>query len=238
VTVRAIMTEDPLTLEAGEGLDVAHALMVSCRIRHLPVTRAGHLCGIISARDLAGIALDTTSAREVMHAPVETLDPDDSVQVAAGRLLARRFSSLPVLRAGRVVGIVTSTDLLRLLAERLTDEPVSRLMTPAPLMTVGPDESIAHALEQMQEGHIRHLPVVKEDELLGFVSDLDLLAARGQRSVREAMLARFLAVAPDTLAGDAARLLIRDRLDALPVTRDRRLAGVISAFDFVHQLLL
>jgi len=235
-SVAAVMTEDPITMEANETLEVAHALMVSSSIHHLPVTSHGELCGILSARDLAGAAYDLP-ARRVMHAPVETLAPEDSIHVAAERLLAHHFSSLPVLRDGKVAGIVTSSDLVRVACERLRDEPVSRLMTPSPLVTAERELTIGAALQRMKNAHIRHLPVLEGDELVGFVSDLDLLDGDGDATVGQAMAVRFTQVPEAAAAGIAGRLMVRDRLDALPVMRRGRLVGVISAFDFLRFLL-
>src|SRR5207248_11253421 len=137
---REVMSEDPVTVGADETLEVAHRLMVASRIRHLPVLAGGRLCGILSSRDLAGAANELVAAR-AMHAPVVTLGPEDSIAVAAERLLSHHFSSLPVMRDGQLAGIVTSTDLVRVACERLGDQPVSRLMTPMPLITADPEQT-------------------------------------------------------------------------------------------------
>jgi CBS domain-containing protein len=235
--VSELMSRDPLTLELNDHLDVARTLMLSCRIRHLPVTRLGQLCGILSARDLAAVAcLADTSAHQVMHSPVETLGPRDPVAAAAARMLRYGFSSLPVVDGGQLVGIVTSTDLVRAACDLLDGEPVSQLMTPAPLVTVEPQQPMSVARQKMREAHIRHLPVVDGGRLLGFVSDVEVLAAAPADFVSSALVPVFVSVAADSRAFVAGHLLVRDRIDALPVLGDDRLAGVLSAFDYLHLL--
>src|SRR5262245_45163673 len=107
-TVGEVMTADPVMLAPDERLDVARAMMLSCRIRHLPVGLGGKLLGMVSARDLLGASpLHETTARQVMHHPVETTTPDTPIAVAAEQMILHHFSSLPVIERGSVVGIVT-----------------------------------------------------------------------------------------------------------------------------------
>jgi acetoin utilization protein AcuB len=235
--VAEVMTGDPLTLELEDHLDLARTVMLSCRIRHLPVVRLGRLCGIISARDLAGVLSPAaTPARQVMHSPVQTLAPGDPVALAAARLLEHGFSSLPVVEGEQLIGIVTSTDLVRAACELLGDEQVADLMTPAPLVTTAPDDPVGVAQLQMRAAHIRHLPVVDEGRLLGFVSDIELLSAQPDDLVAEVTVPVFVNVTANSGAVAAGRLLVRDRLDALPVLHRNELVGVLSAFDYLELL--
>lgn len=240
-TVGELMTTDPLTLRPEERLDVARTLMLSSRIRHLPVVEGAQVLGMVSLRDLVPIPLlRERFAREVMHAPVDTAGPGEPVAEAAGHLLRRRFSSLAVVDRGRLVGIVTTTDLVRLACTRLGDQPVSRLMTPCPLATIEPDSPIDVARLLMKVEHIRHLPVVRGPDMVGFLSDLDVLAIDpgSALTVAEAMAKQEVRrLAPEMRAAEAGRILVRDRLDALPVLRGTHLAGILSAFDYLHYLL-
>ncbi len=105
------------------------------------------------------------------------------------RLLAEnRIGSLPVLRDGQVVGIMSERDIIYCLASddaKMLDWTVERIMT-TPAITVTRDVSALAALSQMTRKRIRHLPVVEGDELVGIVSIGDLVAYRITRIEEEA----------------------------------------------------
>jgi CBS domain-containing membrane protein len=239
-TVGAWMTVDPLTLSPDDPLDQARVHMLSSRIRHLPVTQGAKLVGMVSARDLVGIAdLHGRRAREVMHFPVETTVVDLPVAKAAGHLLLRRFSSLPVVQGSQeLIGILTTTDLVRLACTELSERPVANLMTPRPLATIEPETPLDVARLLMKVEHVRHLPVVEGDSLVGFLSDLDVLAVDpgSDLTVAGAMAREVRELSPGMPACEAGRILVRDRIDALPVLDRGHLVGVLSVFDYLRFL--
>lgn len=118
-------------------------------------------------------------------------------------------------------------------------------MTPNPC-TVGPSETIDAALEQMHQFGVRHLPVLEDGALIGVVSDRDAERAtpraRPERMigktkpicVREVMRYTPLTVLEDDTLEEAARLLVRCRIGALPVVGvNNQLIGVISVVDLL-----
>lgn len=144
LTVGDLMSRSVVTLAEDENLAVGDDLLKRHHIRHLPVVRNGKLVGLVSHRDLIrALARQAGSAtygpiwaRDVMTRDVETLSPDASAREAVDKLLDRKFGCLPVVAEdGRLVGIITETDLVRL-AGRLLDErerpALSDLLVPAP----------------------------------------------------------------------------------------------------------
>ena len=108
---------------------------------------------------------------------VFTVTPSDSVAAVAALLHARRVGALVVVDAGRVVGIVSERDLVRILAEAGADalqRLVSGCMT-CDVLYAEPQETVDALLERMTDRRIRHLPVCAEDKLLGIVSIGDLV---------------------------------------------------------------
>jgi len=136
-----IMRTDVVTVPPGASL--ADALRVTRQrgIRHLPVVDNGALVGIVSDRDLkrALPPLEGTMAAvigEMAALPVErvmtraviTTGPTVSVEEAGRVMVSEKISALPVTEAGRLVGIVTETDVVTLLVRALgVAEPSSRL---------------------------------------------------------------------------------------------------------------
>ena len=131
--VKDVMTREVRTVQRNDQLGVADKLMKDERIRHLPVIdESGDVCAVVSQRDLFRGALlralgygsraEETVLRQVvvkeaMSAELFTTTPDTAVAEAARVMIERRVGCLPVLDAGKLVGIVTETDFVRLVAQ-------------------------------------------------------------------------------------------------------------------------
>lgn len=113
---------------------------------------------------------------------------DTPVREAVRLLAENRIGSLPVLRGGKVAGIMSERDIIYCLArdgEAVLDWPVERVMT-TPAITVTSDVPVLAALSTMSQRRIRHLPVVEGERLIGLVSIGDLVAYRIARIEEEA----------------------------------------------------
>lgn len=119
---------------------------------------------------------------------VITCDAATPVREAIGLLAEKRIGALPVLQGGTVVGIFSERDVIyRLHADGsgVLDRPVSEVMT-APVQTVTPETEVLSALAHMTKRRIRHLPVVRDGAMVGFVSIGDLVKYRIDRIESEA----------------------------------------------------
>lgn len=132
MTVRNLMARDPVTLDRNETLDLAESIMNLGRIRHMPVVDNGKVIGIISQRDLFRSALiralgfgrratsaliKTIKIKEVMTEHVITTAPEVTVKEAARIMIDKKIGCLPVVENEKLVGLLTETDILRLVAE-------------------------------------------------------------------------------------------------------------------------
>lgn len=123
---------------------------------------------------------------ELMQAPVVAVDADSSVADAVVTLADAHISGLPVLDSGkRLVGVLTTTDVLEAAAECETAQERERLfertavrdvMTPRPL-TIGPDADIAEASQQMLYLEVHRLFVEDNGRLAGVISQSDIVRA-------------------------------------------------------------
>lgn len=115
--LQEILNTSVFTIGPDETADAAWTIMRRKRIRHLIVTGGrGDLVGVISDRDLGGARGAETrrgrSVRELMTASPATATPTTTLRQAANLMRGRLIGSLPVVEDGRVVGIVTATDVL------------------------------------------------------------------------------------------------------------------------------
>ena len=117
-----------------------------------------------------------------------SVECDTPVREALRLLAENRIGALPVLKEGKVIGIMSERDIIYCLASDgapMLDWKVERVMT-APAITVTPDVPALSALSMMSKRRIRHLPVVEGEELTGIVSIGDLVAYRISRIEQEA----------------------------------------------------
>ncbi|WP_374468887.1 CBS domain-containing protein [Phenylobacterium sp.] len=111
---------------------------------------------------------------------VFTAKPDDTVAQVARLLNDLRVGALVVLDADRVVGIVSERDVVRMMAEAGADaleRPVSACMT-KDVVYAEPGETVDHLLSRMTDRRFRHLPVCRNERLVGIVSIGDLVKAK------------------------------------------------------------
>lgn len=132
--VRDVMTQNPVTIGPEEPIGAALQLMRTGRFRHLPVVEAGRLVGIITDRDLrlatnsplvlrekwySDFILESIKVKSCMTSNPITVTPDTPLLDAALIIQEHRFGSLPVVEDGKLVGILTETDLLATLIRLL-----------------------------------------------------------------------------------------------------------------------
>lgn len=110
-----VMTRSPETIRPEDVLLKAKEMMDAGGFRRLPVVREGRVVGILTERDLRehGGYLKSTKVDAIMRVPVVTVESKASVEDAARLMLRNKIGGLPVVDGGKLVGIVTSSDLLR-----------------------------------------------------------------------------------------------------------------------------
>ncbi len=114
--------------------------------------------------------------------------PETLVSEVFALLADRRIGAVPVVECGQVVGIVSERDVIHALRRDgagILGWPVERVMT-RPAITVDSSISPLTGLSLMTQRRIRHLPVVEEGRLIGFISIGDLVKARIDVIEREA----------------------------------------------------
>jgi len=118
--------------------------------------------------------MEETPVEEIMTSPVVTVTADTSVAEAARLLAEKRIGSL-IVGEEIIDGIVTETDVVRAVGERLDLEStsVAEICTD-PVVTIRPHESVRVAGERMGHNAVKKLPVTEDGEPVGIVTTTDL----------------------------------------------------------------
>ena len=116
--IQSQMIKNPITIRPRASVSEAIELMKTNSIRHLPVvTKGKKLYGFLTLADLKqGLIpsmLSDISLDDLMIKSPITVSPDDDIEFAAQLIYKHKIGGMPVVKGGRLVGIITATDMLR-----------------------------------------------------------------------------------------------------------------------------
>lgn len=124
--VQKYMTCSPVTVSVEQTIAFAAKTMSDHRIRHLPVLDGGEIVGVLSARDIAlienldGVDPKVLKVEEAMSQSPYTVAPDVGVDRVAAEMAEHKYGAAVVVQNGKVVGMFTTVDACRTLAEVFT----------------------------------------------------------------------------------------------------------------------
>ena len=131
ILVRDIMQTSYVTVSAGDTLSTVEDIMTLGGVRHMPVVRGGALVGVVSERDLLRASLSNLTEfgheerraflqvveiTRVMSTPPVIISPEAEIEQAARLLTEKKIGCLPVVEDGKLIGLLTETDVLRCIA--------------------------------------------------------------------------------------------------------------------------
>jgi CBS domain-containing protein len=167
-----------------------------------------------------------TTLREIMSTPVVALAPQMSLTEAAARLARAHVSGAPVVEEGRVLGVVSGTDLTRAIAESATPAPFA----PEELRQVQQTERGMLSVAARRAAH------AKSNGALGgaWPTPSPARVPPMRRSVGEVMTRQIVSLPPDADVEQAALLMRREQVHRVLVMEDGALLGVVSALDLAR----
>lgn len=199
-TVEQIMTTDVVALPPETPLIEAAQLMLSRQIAAVVVVGNEGIMGIVSARDYLRRFFDDSSVlpdsccqqrvADHMSEELTTASPDEGV-FALFRDMGKRIHHLPVVEEGRFVGILSDHDVWRALAidkiEKIRDPGQQQIhlaesfnagqIMQREFVTITPDATLGEAARIMIERKVGCAPVLDGDELVGILTETDVLQA-------------------------------------------------------------
>ena len=113
---------------------------------------------------------------------IVSVEPESKLSQAVKLLGERKIGAVLVMSGGRIEGILSERDIVRVLGERgasVLDEPVSEVMT-RKVVSCRQNDTVSAIMEMMTRGKFRHLPVVEGDRVVGLISIGDIVKWRVQ----------------------------------------------------------
>ncbi len=132
-SISTIMTDSLVTVNLNDDLRKVKDIFAKGKFRHLPVMDGEKLVGMVSKNDIMRLSfgqvfdnqgdadeavLDMLSIDQIMTHNITSIDVNATVKDAAEIFVSSKFHSLPVMQDGKVVGIVTSTDIIKYMLDQ------------------------------------------------------------------------------------------------------------------------
>jgi len=260
--VKDIMSKPGVAISKDEIVSVALDLMERKDVTHLLVLdKERGLVGILTAREimdgLGSYRFQKIQARRIyvsalMTEPPIVIEEDEDVRKATDTMISQGLEMIPVTRGSDVVGVVSETDVLKLLRDG-NETTADSLMNPKH-PRIDPGQRIVHARTVMLETQSRLLPVCSGDKLLGIVTEMALAKAFYQvrenfpsrimdSVVRRIIVEDVMLENPPSLRasdklGKIIQTIVSSGLPAIPVVDSRmHLLGVLERRSLLRKFL-
>jgi CBS domain-containing protein len=256
---RDLMQLGVRTVEKDSSIYDAIAILAERRGSGLPVTDGSTLVGIITEKDVLQLVFQAEhlpgSVEQYMTRDVVTFDEQDDLAKVWTCLVRQSYRRVPIVREGRLTGIISRTDLLRAclndfesessggLSLRQSRSPLVQDAMTMGLLTTTLDAPLPEAAETLVAHGITGLPVVDDSmKLLGALSEKDVLRlfdsspSRAWR-VCDVMTPDVVSVNLDDDLFDVCKCLAGNALRWAPVLDRGKLVGIISRADLILYLL-
>ncbi|NOR60704.1 MAG: CBS domain-containing protein [Methanosarcinales archaeon] len=192
--------------------------------------------------------------REIMKKDVVSLGVNDNISNAIKTMIEKNIGGIPIVDDDDVVvGIVSERDFVRTVADITTSKSVNKYMSNK-VVTASPDISVGEATRTMIEKGFRRIPIVKEDVLLGIVTASDVMRYLGSGEIFQKLMTGDVSdafqVPLKTLIlrdivwtnsgidiGEAAALMLKNKVGALPIIDDGELCGILTERDIIKALV-
>jgi PAS domain S-box-containing protein len=241
--VKDLMIPDVATIGSEQTMALAANLMADDCVSSLVVVDNGIVVGIITEKDfLERVVAKGKSAvdirvREVMSCPVVSVSPEVTV-LEAGRIAEEKhIKRLPVIDSGKLVGIVTQTDLIRVLTSYGMWRDVAEIMT-KDVVTVQRNATVAEAASIMSGRRISGIVVMQAEQVVGVLTERDLLkrviaVGRDPACVKmeEVMSHPPVSIPPHYSVFTASRIMEKMHVRRLVVQDNKWLCGVVTQTD-------
>jgi CBS domain-containing protein len=243
--VKDIMSKDVVTIAPEALMAEAAKIMGEKHIGSLIVTKYDTPVGIVTERDLLSkvLALEkdpkTERVEAVMSYPLITIGPTSKIKEAARQMILKK-SRLAVFDSGKLVGVITASDLIRSLPEvPETEVKVDDFMTKE-IVIADEKTPVFSIIKLMGEKRVGSVIVNKKGEPFGIFTERDLLTTflvEGKPLITEVgkgASSPLITTTAGTSIHRAAATMALKHIRRLPIAQKNKLVGIITARDLVE----
>ena len=192
--------------------------------------------------------------RVIMKKDVVSLGINNNISSAINTMIEKNIGGIPIVDDDNVVvGIVSERDFVRTVADITTLKSVKEYMSNK-VVTASPDISVGEATRTMIKQGFRRIPIVKEDVLLGIVTASDIMRYLGSGEIFQKLMTGDVSdafrvslkslILRDIIwtnsgldIGEAAALMLKNKVGALPIIDNGELCGILTERDIIRALV-
>jgi len=257
--VKEIMTTNIITVDKDDSLKLVLDLMKKYNITKIPVTEEKKFYGLVTDNVIAyklgsirkrGVTASRLHASSVAEKEVPIISPEEEVKNILKTVGEPGPTMLPIVEKQKLVGVVTKADLLPLVKSKNQLHSIMQKK----VFTVSLDDRVVHARRTMITNNIARLPVLEEKKLVGIISDIEIALAfaslkksfsLGRQKhrldellVKDAMRSPVIWAHPSLSIYDAAQLMMKENIGALPLYENDRLVGMVTRTDLLRTIVM
>ena len=243
LNVGDVMSKEVATISPEEIVISAARIMSESKISCLVVIDQGNVTGIVTETDVLrrvgenGKDTYQTKLGRIMSSPVESVTSDLSILKASKIMGARHIKRLPIIDEGKLVGIVTQTELVRALTSYGLWRDVSEIMS-RNIAGIQKHASVAEAAEIMTSRNLSCIVVMDGDDMAGILTEKDMLGrvVAQQRDpaitrMEEVMSFPVTTVPWNFSVFSASKIMEEMNIRRLVVTKDKCMCGIVTQTD-------
>jgi CBS domain-containing protein len=257
--VKEIMTTEVITVDKDVSLKRVLDLMKKHDITKIPVLEEKKFFGLVTDNVIAyklgsirkrGITASRLHASSVTEKDVKVISPEEDIKNILKSVGEPGPTMLPVVEKQKVIGVITKANLLPLVKSKNQLYSIMQRK----VHSVGLDDRVIHARRIMITENIARLPVLDDKKLVGIISDLEIAFAfaslkksfsLGKQKhqldellVRDAICTHVVWTTPSTTIFDAAQLMLKQNVGALPLLDKEKLVGMVTRTDLLKTIVL
>ena len=257
--IRDVMTKDVVFVDKDVDLSHVLSLMKKHEITKIPVVSDKKLVGVITDNTIVyklgskrkrGIPASRLHASSVTEKNIEIISPDTAIKTVLSKVGEPGPTMLFVLEDAKLVGVVTKADLLPLVKSK---KRIKEIMQKK-LHVVSPDDRVIHARRIMIDENVARLPVLHLGKLVGIISDTEITFALANLKksfplgkqkhqldellIREDMKSPVFWTEPNMDASQAAKIMLKNNIGALPILQENKLVGIVTRTDLLKTISL
>jgi CBS domain-containing protein len=256
--IEDVMQYGVVSVDRDDPVYKAIQLLLDKQLSGLPVTHEGHLVGILSEKDILGLLYEQEylpgRVGDYMSRDIVSFDIEDEFCEVHECLIHSPYRRVPVLREGRLAGIITRGDLIRVYKERYRPGPglpssaryrdrlLARDAMTHGILSVRRNASLYDVMDILSARHVTGLPVVDEHmRLEGIITEKDVLRCIDDPQaldspVQNHMTIEVVAFEQTARLWDVCECLIRHDFRRVPIVSRNTLVGIVARGDIIRMM--